>query len=85
MATGEERGCGTGAWNSGATFLYTGRMPMWEKHMERHLIPPTVSIVYNMDREDDRPLPEVRRLILAQYHRARAWGNTAWVAGMQMA
>ena len=45
MATGEERGCGTGAQNSGATFLYTGRMPMcdmWEKHMEGHLSPPTV-------------------------------------------
>ena len=57
---------------------------MWEKHTEGHLIP-TYSIVYNMDREDDRPFPEFRRLILAQYHRARAWGNTAWVACMQMA
>ena len=87
MATQEERGRGTGARNSGATFLYPGRMPMcdmWEKHEQGHLIPP-YSIVYNVDGEDDRPLTEVRRLVLTQYHRARAAGNTAWIVGMQMA
>ena len=57
---------------------------MWEKHEQGHLIPP-YSIVYNVDGEDDRPLTEVRRLVLTQYHRARAAGNTAWIVGMQMA